>query len=523
MSKRSRLSLLLGILTSSSCFISSVLAQAPPSTPRAATRNEIQAESWFNAHRDRPAALRAFVQRMPKGGDIHSHLSGAVYAEHYLEWAAADGYCVDAKAEALVEPKACSQDTTYFPASELFNRVSIYDKLINRWSTRNLQFAGKSGHDQFFEAFAGFGAISDSATRQGDMVAEVANRAASQHITYLELMLTVQGGSVRQLGREAGWNPDFTQMQRQLIKRGLMDLVAKGSQQFVELERQTSKKLGCGTPAAQPGCSVTVHYLQQTTRTRSPAEVFAQLTYAFELAKTDSRVAGINLVAPEDHPIALRDYSLQMQMLQFLSRQSPDVKISLHAGELTLGLVPPDDLRFHIRQAVAVAQAKRIGHGVDVLYEDRPYELMEEMRRRRVLVEICLTSNQVILNVQGEKHPFLEYLRAGVPLTLASDDEGISRIDLSHEYLLAATRYRLGYSDLKRLARNSLEYSFSKGGSLWQSSDFKAMNPACANDIPGSAPISQGCNAFLQKSDQARNQWQLESEFAQFEALQNWF
>jgi hypothetical protein len=108
-----------------------------------------------------------------------------------------------------------------------------------------------------------------------------------------------------------------------------------------------------------------------------------------------------------------------------------------------------------------------------------------------------------------------------VPMTLASDDEGISRIDLSQEYLLAATRYRLGYKDLKRLVRNSLEYSFAEGRSLWQSPEFKAMVAICANDSPGAASVSQGCSTFLQKNDRARTQWQLESEFARFESLQN--
>ncbi|BAY24812.1 adenosine/AMP deaminase [Calothrix sp. NIES-2100] len=516
------LSLFLGVLTSSSCFIFSVAAQVSSNSQQSSTNSEAEAASWFEAHRTQPAALRAFVQRMPKGGDIHSHLSGAVYAERYLEWAATDGYCVNPQAGTLIEPKACGQDSSYFPAAELFNRTSIYDFLINRWSTRNLQFAGKSGHDQFFDAFSGFGAISDSASRRDDMVAEVANRAASQHITYLELMLTVQGSEVRQLGREVGWNKDLQEMHRQLLKRGLTELVTLGSQQLTQLEREVSKTLGCDTPSAQLGCAVTVRYLQQTTRTKSPVEVFAQLAYAFALASSDSRVVGINLVAPEDNPIALRDYTEQMQMLQFFKRQFPNVKVALHAGELTLGLVPTEDLRFHIRQAVEVAQADRIGHGVDILFEDRPFQLMEEMRRRGVMVEICLTSNEVILNVHSEKHPFREYWKAGVPMTLASDDEGISRIDLSHEYLLAATRYGLGYKDLKRLARNSLEYSFAPGNSLWKSPEFKTMVPNCASDTPGKASVSQGCSAFLQKSKRAQIQWQLESEFAQFESLQNW-
>ncbi|MEH2058147.1 MAG: adenosine deaminase [Nostoc sp.] len=523
MRRRAALSLFLGVLSCSSCFIFSGAAQVPSTSQQSSIQSEAQAASWFEAHRAQPAALRAFVQRMPKGGDIHTHLSGAVYAEHYLEWAATDGYCVNPKAGTLVEPKACGQDISYFPASELLNKpTSFYDSLINRWSTRNLQFAGKSGHDQFFDAFAGFGAISDSASRRDDMVASVANRAASQHINYLELMLTVEGSEVRQLGREVGWNKDLQEMHHQLLKRGLTKLVTLGSQQFAQLQREVPKTLGCGTPSAQPGCGVTVRYLQQTTRTKSPVEVFAQLAYAFALASSDSRVVGINLVGPEDNPIALRDYTLQMQMLQFFKRQFPNVRVALHAGELTLGLVTTENLRFHIRQAVEMAQASRIGHGVDLLFEEHPFELMKQMQRRGVLVEICLTSNEVILNVQGDEHPFMEYWKAGVPLTLASDDEGISRIDLSHEYLLAATRYGLGYKDLKRLARNSLEYSFAPGNSLWKSPEFKAMVPACESDTPRAASVSQGCSAFFHQSDRARIQWQLESEFDRFESLQNW-
>lgn len=515
------LSLFLGVLAGSSVVVSGAAAQEPlRQTPSPSA--EAQVERWFNQHRDSPTVLRAFVQRLPKGGDIHSHLSGAVYAEHYLEWAAADGYCVDPEAETVVEPSACGQDSDYFPASDLLSRTAVYDALVNNWSTRNLPFAGQSGHDQFFQAFAGFSAISDNPVRQDDMVAEVANRAASQHISYLELMLTVQGSAVRQLGREVGWSGNLAQTRQQLLDQGLTDLVTKGSQQLAALEQQVNQMLGCGTASAQPGCEVTVRFLQQTTRTRSPEEVFAQLTYAFELAHRDPRVVGINLVAPEDHPIALRDYTLQMQMLQFLGTQFPDVKIALHAGELTLGLVPPDDLRFHIRQAVEVAQADRIGHGVDVLYEDQPFDLLEELRQRGVLVEICLTSNEVILNVQGEEHPFRQYWAAGVPMALASDDEGISRIDLSNEFLLAAQRYGLGYPDLKRLARNSLEYSFLDGQSLWQSSEYRGVVAVCADDTPGLTSLSQDCQTFLQDNPRARNQWQLESEFAEFEAL-DWF
>jgi Adenosine deaminase len=518
MSQGPDLKLLLGLIFCSSIFISGVSAREASTDQNIRQRTEAQVAAWFEKHREHPPALRAFLQRMPKGGDIHSHLSGAVYAEHYLKWAAEDGYCVDPTAVSLIEPKACNQGN-YFPASELFNRNKIYDALVNRFSTRNLSFARKSGHDQFFESFGSFSPISSAPSRQDDIIAEIANRAASQHVSYLELMLTFKGNEVRQLGKAAGWNPNFVQMRQKLLDGGLRALVEQGTKELGDLDRQVSKTLECGTAVKHPGCSVTIRYLQQTTRTKPPEEVFAQFAYAFELANVGSHVVGLNLVAPEDHPVALRDYTLQMEMLKFFHSQFPKTNVSLHAGELTLGLVPPDALRFHIRQAVEIAQAKRIGHGVDIFFEENPFDLMAQMRRRGVLVEICPTSNEVILNVKGAEHPFKIYWDAGVPLTIATDDEGVSRSDLSNEYWLMARRYNLGYKDLKRLVRNSLEYSFLKGESLWQSNGFTARVAACANDTPGSNSFSTRCLAFLKNSERAHVQWQLESEFVQFETL----
>jgi adenosine deaminase len=124
------------------------------------------------------------------------------------------------------------------------------------------------------------------------------------------------------------------------------------------------------------------------------------------------------------------------------------------------GLVPPEDLTFHIRDAVETAGAKRIGHGVAVIYERTSDQLLGEMRKRKVAVEINLTSNDVILGVRGKDHPLPTYLSAGVPVVLSTDDAGVSRIDLSNEYFRAARDYPLGYRDLKQLARNSIEHAF---------------------------------------------------------------
>jgi len=220
-----------------------------------------------------------------------------------------------------------------------------------------------------------------------------------------------------------------------------------------------------------------------------------------------------------------------MAMLDYLHGVYPKVHITLHAGELAMGLVPPEDLKNHIRASVERGHAERIGHGVDVMDEDDAVGLLHELVDRNVLVEINLTSNDVILGVSGEDHPLPVYMKYGVPVALSTDDEGVSRIDLTNEYLRAAETYRLSYIDLKRMARQSLEHSFLPGASLWSATrpTFR-MVAACAGDSAGQVanpsaekaakpgrPTSQRCAKFLAKNERARVQWKLEEEFVKFE------
>jgi hypothetical protein len=184
--------------------------------------------------------------------------------------------------------------------------------------------------------------------------------------------------------------------------------------------------LQCGTAKADAGCNVTVRYLYQVSRATPPEQIFAQILTGFELASVDSRVVGLNLVQPEDWLISMRDFSLHMRILGYLRGVYPKVNITLHAGELAPGMVPPEGLGFHIRESVQVAGAKRIGHGVDLIWEDNPFDLLREMAKRNVLVEVCLTSNDTILGIRGEQHPLSLYLQYGVPVALATDDQGVA-------------------------------------------------------------------------------------------------
>jgi adenosine deaminase len=102
-------------------------------------------------------------------------------------------------------------------------------------------------------------------------------------------------------------------------------------------------------------------------------------------------------------------------------------------------------------------------------------------------------------------------------VALSTDDEGISRIDLTHEYVRAVESYDLSYADLKHLVRNSLEYSFLPGASFWASQDYARLASACESDAGAEQP-SATCDAFLKESKKAAQQWELEKRFGIFEA-----
>jgi len=213
----------------------------------------------------------------------------------------------------------------------------------------------------------------------------------------------------------------------------------------------------------------------------------------------------------------IHDFNLHMRMLDFLHGIYPKVHITLHAGELTQNLVPPEEL-FHIRASVERGHAERIGHGVDVMQEPDPEHLLRMMAHEKVLVEVCLTSNDVILNVTGIHHPLPIYLRFGVPVTLATDDPGVSRGDITQEYVRAAETYKLSYRDLKKFARASLAYSFLPGESFWKDAATGLRGAACSADKTTSTKPSSACAALLAASEKAQQEWALEKAFSRFES-----
>ena len=440
------------IVVVSCAWLLPILGQSRP-TPEQRTARA------FDALRASPPQLQAFLQDMPKGGDLHNHLAGAVYAESFLGFAVANGQCVDrASAQVLAAPCEPCDATSHKPAASCaYQDPTLFNTLIDAWSMRNWRPARESGHDHFFATFDKF--IPAATGHTGEMLAEVASRAAADHVLYLELMHTPDGMQAPTLGMTVPWTDDFGALRARLLP-GMAAILTSTRKQLDDDEAKMHAVLKCGTPQADAGCGVTVRYLYQVLRGLPREMVFAQILLGYELASVDPRVVGVNLVMPEDWPVPMRDFDLHMRILEFMHATYPRVHLSLHAGELTMGLVPPEGLRSHIRASIERAHAERIGHGVSVMSERDAAGLLREMAERHVLVEISLTSNAVILGVSGPDHPLATYLKAGVPVALSTDDEGVSRSDMTHEYLRAVLDQHVSYLDLKHMARLSLEHAF---------------------------------------------------------------
>jgi adenosine deaminase len=495
--------------------------RAAKSAPSSAAEAEKRTEAGLKAARENPLQLYHFLLAMPKGADLHNHLSGAVYAESWIRAAAEDGLCVDvAKLSFVKVARDAGCGTGNEPALQALEEQPLYDALIDAFSMRGFVASpGVTGHDHFFEAFGRFGGTDKR--HLGEWVDEVATRAAAQNEQYLELMHTPPFEHAAQIAREIGWQSDMAHLRQELLERGLRDEIDAARKQLDEAETVRRRREGCGQATAAAACKVDVRFLYQVLRGFPKEQVFAQTLLGFETATADPRFVGINYVMPEDGYTSMADYALHMKIVGFLHGLYPKVHISLHAGEIAPGLVPWEGLCCHIRLAVEDGHAERIGHGTDVMYEEKPHELLREMAAKHVMVEINLTSNEMILGVSGKEHPLGMYRQFTVPVALSTDDEGVERINLTHEYVKAVETYNLSYADLKQMARTGIEHSFLPGASLWAAPDqFDPSKPAaaCAKDTPGADMPSAGCGAFLKASEKARQQWELERRLRVFEA-----
>jgi len=424
-----------------------------------ASGNEAGAAKRLEKLRHDPSRLNDFLRQMPKGTDLHTHLTGAIYAESMVRWAAADGKCVNTTTFASSFPPCVAGQV---PVVSALSNGTLYGQIIAAWSMRNFTPGPlQSDHDHFFATFDLFGSAVSG--HLGEGLAEVAQRAGLQNEQYIEPLTTPSFGATSTVANSVTYTDDFAALRQSLIDAGLFNAIPTASTAAATTLASERATLGCDGPSPQAGCDVLVGFDVQVLRNNQPAVVFAQLLFGFQLMSQDPNWVGMNMVQPEEGPLSLRDYKLQMRMIKYLKTLYPTGNLSLHAGELVPGLAPPEDLRFHVRQAVNVAGADRIGHGADLRWEKNPAGILRDMKAKGTCIEINLTSNRQTLGLTGKRHPFPDYVSAGVKTTLSTDDEGVERTNLTSQYSQAVRTYGYGYKQLKKFAKTGLQCSFLPG------------------------------------------------------------
>jgi adenosine deaminase/adenosine deaminase CECR1 len=458
------------IMKSSSLMLALALAATAQAKPPASKSNEAATARHYAAliaGEPKMAELTMFFSQMPKGGDLHHHYSGSIYAEQYVDWVDKQGFCVyksSYRIETNKETVAKERDKpaaerSCLSSGEILADDFTYRELLQRWSSKDFDNHGAiqpPPDRQFFQTFGFFGAVSNNNFNEG--LLELKKRAVQENVGYIETMFKLApmtpsadfDAKIRQAGDNDAALTDAmrswaaTLEHDATFKQAQSDFVNKIGQAHANVDDER----------------FTMRYQVYVVRLLSPSLVYSSMLSAFKAASTSPLVVGVNIVGQESAANSMRDYSLHMKMFRYLKTQYPNVKLALHAGELALGDVPPDGLRFHIDEALNVGGANRIGHGIDLAHESNAVAIMKTMRERDIPVEINLTSNSFISGIRGDNHPVTLYRKYGVPYVISTDDSGVTRHTLAQEYVLFASRYKPGYAEIKRVSYNALRYAF---------------------------------------------------------------
>lgn len=469
---------------------------------------------YFSAIKNNPTALYQFFKNMPKGGELHYHLAGGATPEAMLALAPQGNFCMS-KASYAIKPQDAHTPCQDTLLNQLDSKSTLYNKIIHSWSMKDFKPGLETAHDHFFASFFKFFPIVSS--YGGELLATVMKRAARQHELYLEVMVLPDDAHSSTFGHLITKTPTLADKQTKLLSNPKMqDNIQHTITQSKELLTTANQQLGCDTTSQDPACALTVKLQYIILREQPINDFFAQALNGFAATSRSNDLVAINLVQAEDGSISLHDYRRQMKIIQFLHHTYPNVHITLHAGELVpekLGVntLTSNALRFHIHDALLLGHAERIGHGTDIQHEDDALKTLRYMSRASIPVEINLTSNQKLLHLKGKQHPTRFYLKHHVPVIFSTDDEGILRTNLSHEYVKAVIDQHLDYETLKNINRNTLIYNFLPGASLWADANKGVKVRACKN------MHSNECLTWIKHSEKAKLQWELEHQLAIFE------
>jgi hypothetical protein len=428
--------------------------------------------AYFEKIRNNEALSTAFFSQMPKGGDLHHHFLGSIYAEPMVTRAIAENFYLNLETMQVAKEKGATGKWETFSDLKNTGKLDFYkQQLMQTWSVKDYNGVSYPSDKLFFESFDKF--ILAGIGNFGEGLLELKNRAINENLSYIETQLstiptdvnTTDLNNFNEQLRQMAVNKDekavmqsLDELYATLLKRDAAKSATDFNTNFIAKLHNDNKI---------DDSRFTMRYQNFVLRFMEPVDLFKNLVIAFISADSSPLMAGVNIVSPEDGETSMKDYWLHMVMFKYCHSRFPNVKYTMHAGELTLGLVQPEDLSWHINSAVYTAGANRIGHGVDMAYEANSYDLLRYMAKQRIPIEINLVSNEFILKVKENRHPISLYKEFGVPIVISTDDAGILRTNMIEQYVLLAKRYKdVSYADIKQYVYNSINYSFIQDQSV---------------------------------------------------------
>jgi adenosine deaminase CECR1 len=428
--RRAVLAVLLSLLAGASAMA----ALPPADTDTAAWFERFKAEATDEE-------LYRFLYAMPKGGDLHNHLSGSILSEWFYDLAlqqAERGYryytrvrienCRPYGGNAFVESPyllmfVTIQESTFqaLDACEQseYRPLEALDAAQKQAWLDSLRLEKPwEGRDEFFEThWQRMGDLYRNPYLAADALLRNMQAFADEGLMYLESMIGVLG----------------------FIDAGGADIAPDAVADIYRAALATEAALATG---------VTVRLQVAILRFLPDAEQHLRFLYDFAFRHRDLFVA-VNMVGREDND---KGYPLRfLSTLRELRRQYHSVRLSIHGGEV-------DEPNSHVRDTLLLG-ADRIGHGVNLITDA---DTMRLMRHGPYLVEINLVSNLLLQYVSDyDEHPFPEYLRTGIPVALSTDDRGMWDSNLTDEFFVAVKEFNLSWDELVTLSRNSLRFAFA--------------------------------------------------------------
>ncbi len=219
---------------------------------------------------------------------------------------------------------------------------------------------------------------------------------------------------------------------------------------YVEFTSGFSNELASIIEKIQREVGLIIRVNYSFDRTQTPEDLFEQAKKILEMPRNKYLVGIDFLDNEEENPAFEKGQLLYGAFLKAKISKTSDLHLTMHAGEL-------GDIR-NPRDAIILG-SERLGHGVNLM-EDAI--ALEYASQNKIPVEINLVSNLRLTKINNLKeHPFLNYLRLGLPVSLSTDDEGIFDTDIKNECVMVIKETDISYDEFKQMSYNSIEYSFA--------------------------------------------------------------